>query len=92
MAQEAKPIWVESILTDEEYKLCARTYPNTYTKGPNKVQMFDCEFKWRYKMGSGMNPIEIKIFNKRLEGLAAMLEKTKRINQHIIEMHKEADI
>jgi hypothetical protein len=85
MQKEAKPIWVESILTDEEYKICARKYPNTYTKGPNKVQMFDCEFKWRYKMGSSMSHIEIKIFNKRLEGLAEMIEKTKRLNNQLIE-------
>jgi len=45
--KEGKPIWVESLLTDKEYAEMAKKYPSTYTKGPKKVQEFECEFKWR---------------------------------------------
>ena len=75
--KEGKPIWVESTLSDKEYKECARLYPNTYTNGTTAPAMFDCEFKWRYRMGSSMTPQELDIFNKRLTGLADALRKAK---------------
>lgn len=81
MPKEGPPIWVESVLTDEEYKLCSKKFPNTYTNGPNKVQMFDCVFKWRYRMGAGMNPTELKVFNKRVENLATMIKEQKEAEE-----------
>lgn len=75
--KEGEPIWIESTLTDEEYKACAKKYPNTYTNGPIKPAMFPCEFKWRYRMGAGMNAEELKVYNKRISSLEAMLKKIK---------------
>jgi hypothetical protein len=77
MAQEGKPIWIESTLTDEEYKLCAKKYPNMYTSGPVKPAMFTCEFRWRYRMGAGMSAEELKVYNKRISSLEEMLKKAK---------------
>lgn len=73
--KEGKPIWVESTLSDKEYKEAARMYPNTFTNGNTAPAMFDCEFKWRYKMGAQMTPQEITVFNKRLAELAEVLRK-----------------
>jgi hypothetical protein len=39
--------------------------------------MFECEFKWRYRMGAGMNAIELQIFNKRVANLARILQEAK---------------
>ena len=71
------PIWVESVLTDAEYKECAKKYPSTYDKGPIKPAMFECEFKWRYRMGAGMTPSELRVYNQRIASLEAMLKKAK---------------
>lgn len=67
--QEGKRIWVESLLTDEEYRECAKKYPTTYVNGPVKVPMFECEFKWRWRMGGSSTEEEIKLFNSRLDAV-----------------------
>lgn len=74
--KEGEPIWVESLLTPQEHMECARKY-TTYTKGSKPVPMFECEFKWRYRMGAGMNPAELQIFNKRVANLARILQEAK---------------
>ena len=74
--KEGPPIWVESLLTPAEHAECAKKY-TTYVKGSKPVEMFSCEFRWRYRMGRGMTPEELKAFNKRLEGLAEMIEKLR---------------
>jgi hypothetical protein len=80
--QEGKPIWIESILTDEEYRECSKKYPNSFTNGPVKPLMFPCEFKWRYRMGAGMNTEELKIYNKRISSLEEILRKSKeKVNE-----------
>lgn len=92
MAQEGKPIWVESVLGDEDYKSCSKKYPGSFTKGPNKVQMFECDFKWRHKMGAGMTSDEIKIFNRRLEGLKELLQKQKEMEERDNNPFNQKDI
>ena len=77
--KEGKPIWVESLLTDEEYRQCAKKYPTTYSNGPNKVPEFECEFKWRHRMGGYCTPEEVALSNKRWEEI---LKKRVRITIH----------
>lgn len=84
MSQEGKPIWLESILTDEEYKDCAKKYPNMFTKGPIKPAFFPCEFKWRYRMGAGMTADELKVYNKRIASLEQMLKKVKEKAEAVV--------
>lgn len=64
-----EPIYVESLLSDEEYKECAKKYPNCYGNGNKPPQMFECDFKWRYRMGKGIPASEIVLINKRLEDI-----------------------
>jgi len=66
---EGKPIWVESLLSEQEYKECAKKYPNTYTKGNTKIEMFEGEMKWRYGIGTSLSKIEISTINERLDSV-----------------------
>jgi hypothetical protein len=72
------PIWVESLLNKDEYRACSKKY-NTYnnTKGP--PQMFDCEFKWRYRMGSSLTEKEIQQISDNIDLMladAGLVEQT----------------
>lgn len=68
MAQDAKPIWVESLMTAQEYKECSQKYPNTY-KSNKPPYMFEGEFYWRLNMGGKLNTKQIKLQNERLDQL-----------------------
>jgi hypothetical protein len=59
-------IYVESLLSDTEYRECSKKYPSTY-QSSNKPPFINSEFKWRYRMGPSMTEEEIKIFNKNVE-------------------------
>jgi hypothetical protein len=39
--------------------------------------MFECEFKWRYRMDAGMTPADLKVYNKRIASLEDILKKAK---------------
>jgi DNA polymerase III alpha subunit (gram-positive type) len=60
------PIWVESIMSDKDYKEMSHKFPNTYKSG-NKTAMFECDFKWRYGMGYSLSDEEIKIITNRFD-------------------------
>ena len=66
--QEGKPIWVESLMTDAEYKETAKKFPSLFRRD-TKYPMFECEVKWRYRMGEGFTSDEIKIINNRLDDI-----------------------
>ena len=56
--KEGKPIWVESLMTTEEWKQMSKKYHATYnSKEPTKE--FDCDFKWRKGMGDKVSTQEI---------------------------------
>jgi hypothetical protein len=64
--QEGEKIWVESLMTDAEYKATAKKFPEMF-KRDTKYPIFECEVKWRYKMGEGYTSDEIKSINTRLD-------------------------
>ena len=76
---EGKRIYVESLMSAEEYKECARKYPNCYNSSERPV-FFNSEFKWRYKMGAQMTDEEIRVHNTRLTGLGKAIKKSKEKN------------
>lgn len=59
------PMYVESLLSDSEYKECARKYPSTYYNGSEKPKFFDSKEKWRFNMGKNLSSTEIRIINLR---------------------------
>ena len=79
------PIYVESLLTDSEYRECARKYTSTYNS-PDKPLLNDPKFKdapyrWRYKMGVQISEHEIKSFNKNMESLKEHLRLLKELEE-----------
>lgn len=69
--ESGERIWVESILSDEDYAVTARKYPNTFVKGAKKVQEFDCDFKWRKGMGATLPEAEREARSRYLDILLA---------------------
>lgn len=67
--QEGKKIWVESLLTREEWKECYQKFKDGTHNLPEPPEFFDSEVKWRHKMGEGFTPEEIKLINSRLDAL-----------------------
>jgi len=72
--KEGPRIYIESLLTAQEYKDCAKKYPNTYnTTFP--AAYFKSEMDWRYRMGAQMTEAEIETLNDNLEVLKQVLRK-----------------
>jgi hypothetical protein len=76
--EQGEKIYIESLMTDEEWRQRVRNYPKTSILAM-KPSFFDSEFKWRYKMGPSLTKQEIETFNKGIEELRKFL----------IKMHKE---
>lgn len=83
MAQETRssvgdPIWIESILTPEEYKVASKKFLSVFKDGmaPMFLPNYHQGGKWRDRMGKGYTDIEIKSYNKALEDLHKLM-KTK---------------
>ena len=64
--KQGDPIWVESLLTREEWKECKQKYPSSYNL-PEPPAEFECEFKWRKGMGSTLSPDKIRRINERID-------------------------
>jgi len=72
MTQEGKPIWVESLMTTQEWKDRVKKYPTS--KIPEPVEEFEGEFKWRKGMGKSLSPQEIQIINERLQAVLKLVK------------------
>lgn len=69
MLQEGEPIWVESLMTEQEIAECRRKY-STYNYSFRPLADFTTsEFRWRWRMGAGLYPQEIKLMNSRIDEL-----------------------
>lgn len=62
------PVWIESLMTAEEYKECAKKY-KTYCPSCNKVANFNLHSRWRYGMGSTPSLEEMEKRNREIESL-----------------------
>jgi len=66
---EGPPIWVESLMSHEEYREYCKKYPTVCNPPMYKIGDLNKHDKWRYKMGSGFTADEIKMINKRIDEL-----------------------
>lgn len=64
--EQGEKIYVESLLSDNEYAECSKKYSTTYNSS-KKPPFFNSEFKWRYEMGKNLTADQIKLINERLE-------------------------
>lgn len=76
MAQDMKPIWVESLLTPQEWKENRRIYKTTASEEP--PQMFEGDFKWRYGMGAFLSKDEIQLINKRIDAVLKLVNREQQ--------------
>jgi hypothetical protein len=72
--EAGEKIWVESILSPEEYKQVSKTYPNCF-KNSEPPKIFECDFKWRWNMGASLTQVEISIISKRLDEMLKLVKK-----------------
>lgn len=77
-----KRIFVESLLSDEEYRVTAMKYPNTFSQGRKKIPFFHSEDPpWRYQMGQSPSAEEITASALNLERLRSYI-----INKELAEV------
>lgn len=69
--EEGPPVWVESCMTAEEYKVYCRKYPNVTNPPLYKVANFTNpkHGRWRFGMGSGLSAQEIAKTSKEIDSL-----------------------
>jgi hypothetical protein len=80
--ETGKPIWVESLLTKEEWKQSKQKYPSSFNL-PEPPAEYDCDFKWRKGMGVFLTKEEINRINMRID---IMIEKAKiKLNEEQIQ-------
>lgn len=61
--EEGKKIYVESVMSDEEW----REYGKKFRQSTEKIPYFKSEFDWRRGMGAPLIAAEIGRINTRLE-------------------------
>lgn len=69
-------IYVETLLTPEEWKERYKTYPTSSVE--KYPEFFDSDIKWRYRMGLPLTPIEISRYNKRIDQLLTIVNNTTK--------------
>lgn len=74
--KEGAPIWVESLLSSEEWVASRKQHPNTHHL-KDKPTFFKSEYEWRWRMGAGIPEDERNLINKRLDD---MRKKVKNEN------------
>lgn len=66
--KEGPPIWVESLMTPEEWKQSVIKYPATcHLKNP--PMFFKSDMEWRWHMGKGLEQWEINNINNNIDFL-----------------------
>ena len=65
--KKMEPVWVESLLSLQEWKEMYRVY-NTYSLNEPPLE-FDGPYKWRKGMGAKLSPGEIELINGRMDAV-----------------------
>lgn len=57
--EEGPKIWIESLLSPQEWKECKKIHPKTYKlNGP--PFFFKSDYEWRHKMGASLDAEKIR--------------------------------
>lgn len=80
------PIWIESVLSTQEYREVAKSYPALFSNGPIAPHYDKNHYKdgkWRAGMGDYLNRDEAKMINDRIALLYKMVTNEKlHKNEH----------
>lgn len=72
--QEDPPMFVESLMTPEEWKQRMIAFPKTSGRSYEHSHRPKPEpFKWRFGMGKNLSSEEIKLINSRIENLKKLI-------------------
>lgn len=77
--EEGPPIWVESVLSPEEYSEAAKKYPSVFTNGSKATQYSPNHHKggkWRNGMGANLKEEEIKNINHNIDYLLSKVDES----------------
>ena len=67
---EGKPMFVESLMTKEEWNRRMKAYPQTSTEKYDNVNLHKTnDFKWRFNMGKTLTSSQIGNINANLDYL-----------------------
>lgn len=66
---EGKPMFVESLMTKDEWNRRIKQYPSSSEKWDDVNQNKTNSFKWRFGMGDTLSSTEIGNINKNLDYL-----------------------
>lgn len=73
---EGKKMFVESLLTKEEWNRNMRKYPNTNNMKYDEANKGATNsFKWRFRMGETLTSLEIGNINRNLDYLLKRVKK-----------------
>lgn len=71
--EQGEKIYVESLLSDEEFREATKLFPNTCHLQKN--EFFKSEFMWRYRMGKSPLEAQSELKNKRMQELLKKVKK-----------------
>lgn len=71
--QEGPPIWVESLMTREQWATRHKQFPTSVQKEP--PEFFKSDYEWRWNMGKGLTESEIINVNKNLDYLRNLIKR-----------------
>lgn len=65
--EEGPPIWVETLMTKQEWDERRKKYPTSTRKEP--PQFFKSDYEWRWNMGKPLSADQIMLANSNIERL-----------------------
>jgi len=75
--ERGEKIWVESLMTPQEWKERYKTYPTSSVE--HLIPEFDCEFKWRKGIGTCLKSEEIQLINSRIDEILKKVKKNAQV-------------
>lgn len=77
--EEGPAIWVESLLSSEEWVASRKQHPNTHHL-KNKPTFFKSDYEWRWGMGAGIPQETIDLMSKRLDIMRKTIKNENTTN------------
>ena len=80
--KEGPPIWVETLLSSEEWKQNTVNYPSTcHLK--TAPMFFKSDFEWRYRMGKNLDEKEVLNVNNNIEYLMKNADVPPKVTVYV---------
>lgn len=79
--QDRLPVWVESLLSPEDYRQSHKLYPTTVlsSDAPSYNPTYHKGGRWRFRMGKTLSKEEIDLANRELEKLYDFIKEKQPV-------------